>query len=49
MARNDGNTPPRGRSGKRVGHRMHRRTSAARKLAKRGQGRKGAGWGRWAV
>lgn len=49
MPRNDGNTPPRGRNGRRVGHRMHRRTRVVRKIAKLGQGRKAAGWGRWAV
>jgi hypothetical protein len=48
MPRRDGQTL-RGRGRPRMGHRMHRRNRAARRIARLGHGRKGAGWGRWGV
>lgn len=50
MPRNDGNTASRGRRRRNQGHRMHRKTRAARRLAKAGPGRfSGIAWGRSAA
>lgn len=50
MPRNDGNTARRGRRRRNQGHRMHRKTRAARRLVKTGPSRtSGIAWGRSAA